>query len=520
MKKVIRTPDFPIVQIRTGKLHGYQEDRVYHFPGIRYGRARRFEMPEPETKWDGIRDAKAYGCVCPLLPEENHPEDDPSSASANSFEMPHRYWPKSENCLYLNIWTKHISEKANKPVMVWLHGGGYSNGSSVEIPAYDGHNLCDYGDVVVVNLNHRLNCIGFLDLSEFGEKYKYSGIVGMADIVLALQWVHDNISAFGGDPENVTVAGQSGGGGKAAALLQMPMADGLYTRIIIESGAFRCRSETNEENKLRWQTLGEKTAGLLGLNKDNIDEIRNIPYEKLASAAVKAGKELGYQGGMMLFEPSPTEGYYTGLYNEAGFRDETKNIPIICGNVLGEFSFMHFFGDKLQYTEEEKLEILRQKYGKDTDRILKLFKKIYSGKDILYALGVDALFRPGAVEFINKRISYTNAPVFNYILSIIYPYLGGIVPWHCAEIPLVFRNTDMEPLQCTCWKHLDKLTDEISNSWLAFMKSGNPSSGALDWKPYTSDYKGRMVFDTMSGMTDKDDQELLRLVSEHGFIIE
>ena len=257
MKKVIRTPDFPIVRTKQGKLHGYQEDDVFHFYGIRYGRAERFQLPEPEPKWDGIRDAKSYGYICPLMPEEEQQEDSPMSAPGNSFEMQHVYWPMKEQCLYLNVWTKHLEKSAKKPVMVWLHGGGFSCGSSIEIPAYNGHNLCDYGDVVIVNLNHRLNCLGFLDLSSFGENYKYSGCAGMADVVLALQWVKENIEVFGGDPDNVTVAGQSGGGGKAAILMQMPPADGLYHKVISQSGALRDRSGTSiTEEKRLWQSRG------------------------------------------------------------------------------------------------------------------------------------------------------------------------------------------------------------------------------------------------------------------------
>lgn len=515
MKKVIRTPDYPIVKTKQGKLHGFLQDEVFHFLGIRYATADRFAMPEPEKKWNGVRDAKAYGYICPLLPEKPKSEDDPMATPWCSFEMPHVYWPMNEQCLYLNVWTKHLDIEAKKPVMVWLHGGGYSAGSAVEIPAYDGHNLCEYGDVVIVNLNHRLNCLGFLDLSDFGEKYKYTGCLGMADIVVALQWVHDNIAAFGGDSENITVAGQSGGGGKSATLLQMPIADGLYHKIISQSGALRNRVDaTVESEKKKWQTLGNKTAEILGLNQDTIDEICDIEYEKLSAAAVQAGEELGMPGGLMLFEPSPTDDLYIGLECVIGFREETKNIPVIAGTVLGEFSFMHYLGDKSQYTETEKYNILEQTYGINTMAVIEQFRHIYPKLDSLYALSVDTLFRIPILAFLKRRAAFTETPCYNYIMNFIIPYMGGLAPWHCGDIPFVFRNVEMEPAHCTGDEYIERLQNQISNAWLAFMRTGTPSTDTLPWKPYSEEKPHRMIFAETCGMEEKDDAELLSLVQK------
>ena len=217
----------PIVTTKAGKLRGFVVDGTYTFHGIRYAVAKRFHQPEPVPAWEGVKDALAYGYVCPLLEQ-----DEPS----NEVMIPHRYWPMDENCQYLNIWTQSLDENAKKPVMVWLHGGGYFAGSSIEQVAYEGDALAAYGDVVVVTVNHRLNILGYLDLSDYGEEYANSGIVGMEDIVMALKWVRDNIDQFGGDPDNVTIMGESGGGAKVRALLQMSSADGLYHRAIIQSG--------------------------------------------------------------------------------------------------------------------------------------------------------------------------------------------------------------------------------------------------------------------------------------------
>ena len=533
MKNVVRTPDFPVVETKLGKLHGFLQDGVYHFHGIRYGTAERFELPVMEKPWKGIRDAKSYGYICPLLPEDrkaqialtHDPSDreNPFALPFSSFEMPHVYWPMDEQCLYLNIWTKHLDKEAKKPVMVWLHGGGFGAGSSIELPSYDGHNLADYGDVVIVNLNHRLNCVGFLDLSAFGEAFRYSGIAGMADIVLALRWVHENIDAFGGDPDNVTVAGQSGGGGKAAMLLQMPPADGLYHKVISQSGALmRSRRKTVAKEKAYWQELGSKTAEILGLDNKTIDRIREIPYEELSAAASQAGQELGREGGMMLLNPSPVEGFYIGSFELTGFREETAQIPLIAGTVLGEFNFMHYLGDKDSYREDEKMQLLRKTFGKKTDRILELFREQYPGKDPLYTLGVDFMFRPATVAFLDARTLFLKergkeTRSWNYMVSSIIPYLGGVTLFHCGDIPFTFRNTEVEPLICTASEYREKLQDSMSEAWLSFMKNGDPSTKELVWEPYTVEHKTRMQFDQCSRMNQSDDTEMLQLMMEAGF---
>ena len=149
--------------------------------------------------------------------------------------MPHRYWPMDENCLNLNVWTPG-SDGEGRPVLVWLHGGGFFAGSSIEQVAYDGANMSRLGNAVVVSINHRLNVLGYFDLSDFGEEYENSGNAGGDDIIAALAWIRENIGAFGGDPKNVTVFGQSGGGAKVTTLLQSPAADGLYAKGIVMSG--------------------------------------------------------------------------------------------------------------------------------------------------------------------------------------------------------------------------------------------------------------------------------------------
>src|SRR5690349_18478300 len=220
--------DPPVVEVKGGKLRGLREGKTLSFLGIPYAEAERFELPKPVASWTGIKNAQVYGPVCPS-PEQ-------TTVSGDELVFPHRYWIANEHCQYLNVWTQNPSPAAKKTVMVWMHGGGFTNGSSMEAYAYDGRSLSEFGDVVVVSINHRLNILGTLDLSACGERYANSRYTGTADIVAALEWVRDNIEAFGGDPGNVMIFGQSGGGGKVVSMMHTPAAKGLFHRVSAQSG--------------------------------------------------------------------------------------------------------------------------------------------------------------------------------------------------------------------------------------------------------------------------------------------
>lgn len=205
--EIIASNSKAIAQTQSGQVAGYIENGVYIYKGIPYAKAERFMPPTAPDSWEGIRSSRAYGPTCPQAKRTGWYSDE----SAFSFNWDDGF--PDEDCLRVNIWTPGVGDGKKRPVMVWLHGGGYAAGSGQELPSYDGTNLAKEGDVVVVTLNHRLNVLGFLDLSAFGGKYAQSGNVGLLDLVAALQWVNKNIEAFGGDPSNVTIFGQSGGGG-------------------------------------------------------------------------------------------------------------------------------------------------------------------------------------------------------------------------------------------------------------------------------------------------------------------
>ncbi len=340
--QVTCTYDDPVAETKYGRLRGLRTDGTCIFRGIKYADALRFHFPTEPKPWEGVREAFQFGYVSPEL---NTP------VPHDQFTVPHFFYPQNEDCQYLNIWTRHLGQGAKRPVMVWIHGGGWFSGSSVELLAYDGENLCADKDVVVVSVNHRLNVLGYLDLSEYGEEYRYSSCAGLADLVVALRWVHENIASFGGDPDNVTLFGQSGGGAKIVALMQTPTADGLYHRAIIESGG---PTGAGAENVERQRQTGRECAALilkaLDIAPENVREIESVDWYDLAQAAMNAIWTIGHRdGGRVEWCPMPDGEYYLGHPLDFGWRQESLKIPMLVGSVLGEFSgnFDRRIGDGL-----------------------------------------------------------------------------------------------------------------------------------------------------------------------------
>ena len=260
-----------VVPTKAGSVQGFIREGVYTFRGIPYASAARFRPPQPVKPWSGTRLALSYGNVCPQFVN-------PQLAEPQTFVADTRYWPASEDCQNLNIWSTGLQDGKRRPVMVWLHGGGFFSGSSMELPIYDGTNLSRKGDVVVVSVNHRLNVLGFLDLSAYGDIYRKSANAGMLDIVEALRWVHDNIDVFGGDPGNVTIFGQSGGGAKVATLLESPQAKGLFNKAIIQSGSPGTMPSAYSDRSVAIR-VAARTLREAGIADTQIEQLNSIPYD-------------------------------------------------------------------------------------------------------------------------------------------------------------------------------------------------------------------------------------------------
>ena len=495
--QVICEPDYPVAETVQGKLRGLLVDGTFEFRGIKYADAKRFHSPEPVKPWEGIKDAIIHGFACPeiqtVIPQDN-------------FNVPHVFYPQHEDCQYLNIWTQHLDKQAKHPVMVWLHGGGYATGSGIEHFAYDGENLSKAGDVVVVTLNHRLNILGHLDLSSFGDEYKNSVNLGLEDLVAALKWVNENIDAFGGDRDNVTIFGQSGGGGMVGCLLQTPAADGLYHRAIIQSGVIKDRNfESDDSFSVKVVRAIMERYGL----KD-VHELEALPYFRLAE--VCRGMNAG-----MSWAPAPND-YYLGDIFTTPIREEAKKIPVMVGNVMGEFSgnYNNTVDDnrKNLWDDEKRLRLIKEAIPEKTDEVINAFRSTYPDKNIADVLFVDTMFRPGTLGYLDLRAEAGLTNTYSYMFALESPIYGGTVPWHNAEIPYVFKNADyLEPSYEP--GVTEPLQEIVSKAWISFAVSGDPNSDLLGgWAPYTKDCPGTMIFDKKCRFASDYDRKLTELLAE------
>ena len=503
-----------VVQTKNGKLKGFLLDDIYTFHGIKYANAKRWQMPTPVEPWEGIKTALAYGYCCPMLSQD--------VPFGNDQLVPHRYWPMDEHCQYLNIWTQSLDPEAKKPVMVWIHGGGFTAGSSIEQVAYEGDSLCKFGDVVVVSMNHRLNILGYTDFSAFGEEYKNSCQAGNADLVAALQWVKENISAFGGDPDNVTIFGQSGGGSKVFNLMQIPAADGLFHKGIIMSSS----GERPEPFKVLYgqeypgkgtvnfdggKALAAAMLRYLGEDEDNFDALLATDYDDLAEAFNTVAPEVraaGFYADCAVAGPMDND-YYLGYGPRSGFTERAKKLPLMIGSVAAELAFGPGVEKKDLLTEEEREAMVHEKFT-NSDAIIAAFRKAYPEKNLTDVLGWDTMMRPHHIEFIKSKAEFSEmAPTYSYIFAYDFPYDEGHPAWHCSDLPFVFHNTNRVPI-CGRPGVSDRLEEQMANAWVSFARYGNPNHpGIPQWDPATPGNMPVMIFDENCKIKVNADFELM-----------
>lgn len=498
MRKSFRYDDVPVLETTSGKLKGCFYDGTYIFKGVPYAYADRFQMPVP-SEWTGVKDATSYGYVCPLMTQ-----DKPTA----ELLVPHRYWPMDEHCQNLNIWTTALDREAKKPVIVWFHGGGYAAGSSIEQVAYDGRNMCVEGDAVVVSVNHRLNILGYLDLSPFGQKYENSGNAGHADMVAALQWIHNNIALFGGDPENVTIFGQSGGGMKVADLMQIPAADGLFHKGLIMSGV------SDASMMPSCQGNGEKIVGAmlaeLGLTDADVEALETLPYPELVRVYTKVMPGVAgtgaYVGGMPLVND-----WFLGDPLQYGTRSHGYEIPLMIGSVFGEFAFALPTFDKTALTEAETTRMVETVYGEHTQVALAAFAKAYPGKHPVDLLILDRIMRQPSKKLAAMHARGQKAGTYLYNFTLEFPLLHKIA-WHCSDIPFFFHNTDKVEV-CSIPGVTERLETQIFGAFLNFARTGVPSQESLPvWPTVTQQEEPTMIFDTECQVRRNYDDELLMLI--------
>ena len=492
----------PIVESRRGKLRGFYEKGLYKFRGIPYAKAKRFHSPEPVDAWDGVKDCLCYGYTCPTIHN--------TSKERMMIMLEFRYWPQDEDCLNLNVFTQNINNDVKKPVMVFIHGGAFANGSSIEHLTYEPENLVKDEDVVLVSLNHRLNILGYFNLAEYGEQYHNSVNLGMEDIVAALKWVKENIAKFGGDPDNVTIFGQSGGGMKCTVLMQTPSTEGLYQKAILESGVTSSTlAVASYEDGLK---VADAVIKELGLTKETISDIEDpekYPYEKLRETFLKVEPGLLAAGVSTFWSPAAND-WYMGDPRTAGPTDLFRKTPIIAGTAIAETAWFNDVYPDPDMSQEEKLETLRARYGADTERLLELFRKAYPEKDDLDYFYFDTLFRKGTIEYLDCKSEAGGAPIYSYMLSYDFKVNGRVPAWHAADHPLVFKSYEMCPVMQD--ENCAKLSDQIAGSWAAFAHSGDPNNDDLtcEWKPYRKgDGEYTYIFDKENYLRDGYDRELV-----------
>ena len=499
MNPFIYQEDYPVVQTKEGALRGYEWKGTCIFKGIPYAHAQRFRKPERVKPWDGVKDVQSYGYVSPLL----HPEQ---PGGNGEMMVPHMYWPEKEDCQNLNIWTPSIRDGRKRPVMVWLHGGGFSAGSSIEQLAYDGENLSRAGDVVVVSVNHRLNVLGYLDLSPFGEKYRDSANAGNLDLIAALEWIRDNIEGFGGDPENVTLFGQSGGGVKVWSLLQMPEADGLFHKGIIESGVVDPDLLGDAEDG-NGREIVKAMLAELGLEEKDVDQLETLPYDQLAQAYENAAPKVAQKGEYVGNHPHKNQSYF-GDAIKHGFREETKKIPLLIGTVLGEFDFGPAISGKYEFTRKEVEEKVRDVLGEEGIELIDEFLKIYPDKAPMDLLSVDTIFREPTIRFIKERVKCPDSKIYSFQFTYEFPMFDGKIAWHCSEIPFAFHNIDKVPV-CNCGEETNRLQEQICQAWVSFARTGKPEISGIEWPACADGDEAVMMLDKECRIRHNPDHELV-----------
>jgi para-nitrobenzyl esterase len=483
----------PIVETKSGRVRGLEVDGVQIFKGIHYGASTegpmRFLPAAPPKPWTEIAEALDYGDLAP---------QNLSGATGSDIRvaMGDIFGPGKigEDCLVLNVWTPSVT-RGKRPVMVWLHGGGYTGGSD-GAPTYDGTNLARKQDVVVVGINHRLNVFGYLYLGKLdGAKYADSGNVGMLDCVLALEWVRDNITHFGGDPNNVTIFGESGGGGKVSVLMAMPPAKGLFHKAIVESGSTLRVSTADEAD-----AAARKFLAQLKIAPDSVDDLATVPMnDMLAALRAMTGPNAIRLGPVVDGRSLPRQPF------DPDAPAQSANIPMLIGTNGTETTALLGIADASLFSLNEagmrtKLKsYLHVNDDAQVDSLVAIYKKDRpdaTPSDIYFAVTTDRMMRMNAVTQAERKSAQGAAPAYMYIFAWRSPVLGGkLRSPHGIELAFVFDNTDKTTGMNGAGADLEPLAEKVSAAWAAFARTGNPNvKGLPHWPAYDAKTRATMIF--------------------------
>ena len=482
MSAALDTAPETTATIGTGKIRGLVEKEIHVFKGIPYGGdtgKRRFKAPVKPESWSGTRDCLDFGFKSPQLGGASVFGPDTDKAS-------------SEDCLYLNVWTPALRDGGKRPVLVWLHGGGFTSFSGSS-PAYDGVRQAKRGEVVAVTINHRLGVAGYSYLAEIlGGEYAASGNAGMLDIVLALEWVRDNIAEFGGDPNNVMIYGESGGGAKVSVLMAMPGAKGLFHKAVVMSGSSLTMRSPAAATK---HTKAYLAA--LGLNESNARDILTMPLDALMAPIT--GQSFAQAMG---FSPVVDGAALPRHPFDPDAPAISANVPMLIGTCHDETTLLQGARNPklFELTWDSLPEQLAKAFPKTDPKIfVEAYKKnhpAYSPSDIYFAATCDfGMFR-GAVMQAERKHAQGTAAVYVYEFDYESKRAGGkFKATHADEIVYVFDT--IANYQRVPNPESQKLADEMSESWIAFARSGNPNNKFVPhWPAYEPGARATMAFNT------------------------
>jgi len=487
-RKAVKQTD--VVRIHSGLVKGTNQEGTQAFLGIPYAKVERCMPPLPVEPWDTVMVCDHWG-----------PQ---AMQNVGDRELPESEMSEKNSCV-INVWT--TDRKAKKPVMLWLHGGGFDSGTSAWNP---GMGLAKK-DVVCVSINHRLNILGFLDLSAVSPKYKYSGNVGMMDVVAALKWIHQNIHLFGGDPNNITVFGESGGGGKVGTLLCMPEAKDLFHKAIIMSGTI-----LNVNRKDMTEALGKAVLNELGIEAKDIDRIKDVPYKELYAAGQRAmAKSIGTRrpGTPMMwgFGPTPDGDVLMQQPFQDGFSRFSDDKPLMIGTTFNELQRLTYGQD---ITLEQAHKQLEQTFGGRTYEYIKTFDETYPDHSVQDLLSIDWLFRPKTIICADYISANRKAPTYMYMFTWKSPVNQGSVHGH--ELKFCFNTLNHSGNELPHPTADDQvLADKMSDSWVAFAHTGNPNTASLPaWQPYGRVNGELMVFDYKCEIRNNPDRKLASIIND------